>query len=135
VTRCARATRARHAPGGRPVRTWLAFRGRAAGQATVELLGILPLCVAVGLGAGQLLAAGAAHELAGTAAHAGAMAILQGGDPADAARSALPGWSRSRVAIHVAGRRVRVRLRPLTVMPGLSGALAAEAAADAGPQP
>jgi hypothetical protein len=109
--------------------------GGAAGQATIELIGVLPLCIAVALGAGQLLAAGAAHELAGTAAQAGAMAMLQGGDPARSARAALPGWSRSRLVVRVSGRTVRVRLRPVTLVPGLAGALAAEAKADAGPTP
>jgi len=106
-----------------------------AGQATVELVGIVPLCVAIALGAGQLLAAGAVHELAGTSAQAGAMAILQGGDPERAAREAVPGWARGRIDVRVAGRQVRVRLRPVALVPGVSGALAAEAVADAGPRP
>jgi hypothetical protein len=108
---------------------------RAEGQATVELVGILPVCVAVALGAGQLLAAGAAHELAGTAAQAGAMAILQGGDPARAARAAVPGWSRSRMDVRVRGGRVRVRLRPVALVPGVAGSLSSEVTADAGPRP
>jgi hypothetical protein len=120
--------RSRRSAGGEPL-------GGDCGQATIELVGVLPLCVAVALGAGQLLAAGAVHELAGTAAEAGAMAILQGGDPTRSARAALPGWSRSRMAVRVSGRTVRVRLRPVTLVPGLSGALAAEATADAGPTP
>jgi len=108
---------------------------RRAGQATVELVGVLPLCVAIALGAGQLLAAGAVHELAGTSAQAGAMAILQGGDPERAARDAVPGWARGHMKVDVAGRRIRVRLRPVALVPGVSGALASEAVADAGPRP
>jgi hypothetical protein len=105
----------------------------ARGQATVELVGILPLAVLVALAVGQLLAAGAARELAGTAAEAGAAAILQGGDPRAAARDALPGWSDDRADVRVSGRVVRVRLRPLAVVPGVADRLAATVVADAGP--
>ena len=108
---------------------------RQSGQATVELVALLPLVVVVGLAAGQLLAAGAAHELAGNAAEAGAAAMLQGGDARDAVRLALPGWSRERAELRVDGRRVRVRLAPRTVMPGLASRLAATVTADAGPTP
>jgi hypothetical protein len=110
-------------------------RGGSAGQSTVELVAILPLFVAVALSVGQLLAAGAAHELAGTAAESGAAAILQGLDPEKAATEALPGWSRSRVDIEVAGRRVRVHIRPTPLIPGLADLLASTATADAGPRP
>ena len=103
------------------------------GQATVELVAVLPVLVAVGLATGQLLAAGAARELAGNAAEAGAAAMLQGADARDAARAALPGWSRERAELRVDGRRVRVRLAPRTVLPGLASRLTATAVADAGP--
>jgi hypothetical protein len=105
------------------------------GQATVELVAALPLAVFVALAAGQLLAAGAARELAGHAAEAGAVAILQGtGEPADASRDALPGWSKDRADVRVDGRRVRVRLRPFAVVPGLADRLSATVVADAGPE-
>jgi hypothetical protein len=108
----------------------------ARGQATVEFVGVLPLAVLVALVVGQLLAAGAARELAGNAAEAGAAAILQGtSDPDQAARDALPGWSSGRAEVRVSGRVVRVRLRPLSVVPGIADRLAATAVADAGPQP
>jgi hypothetical protein len=106
----------------------------AGGQATVELVGALPLAVLVALAAGQLLAAGAARELAGNAAEAGAVAILQGIEPLDASRAALPGWSKDRVHVQVADRRVRVRLRPVAVIPGVADRLAATVVADAGPE-
>ena len=106
-----------------------------AGQATVELVALLPLAAVVGLATGQVLAAGAARELAGNAAEAGAAAMLQGGDARDAARAALPGWSRDRAQLRVDGRRVRVRLAPRTVLPGLASRLEATASADAGPRP
>jgi hypothetical protein len=103
------------------------------GQATVELVALLPLLVAVALSVGQLLAAGVARELAGHAAEAGAMAVLEGGDPADAARSAVPGWSGAHAAVSVHGRDVSVTLRPPAVMPPLAHLLEAHASASAGP--
>jgi hypothetical protein len=122
--RC-RVLRAAAAIGGR--------RPGCGGQATVEVVGILPLAVLVALAAGQLLAAGAAAELAGHAAQAGAAAIIQGLDPRAAARDALPGWSSARVEVRVRDREVRVRVRPLTLIPGLADELAATVIADAGP--
>ncbi len=105
------------------------------GQASVELVGLVPLAAVLALAAAQLLAAGAARELAGHAAQAGAMALLQEADPRAAALEAIPGWSRGRVVVRVAGRRVRVRLRPRTLMPGLAELLEARAEADAGSVP
>jgi hypothetical protein len=110
------------------------WRRGSRGQASVELVGILPLAVLVALAIGQLLAAGAARELAGNAAEAGAAAILQGTDPKAAARDALPGWSDGHVDIAVTDRRVRVRLRPVPVIPGVADRLAATVVADAGPE-
>jgi hypothetical protein len=131
-----RAARAR-APGrsaapARPAATLAPVRAPR-GQATVELVALLPLAVLIALAIGQLLAAGAARELAGNAAVAGAVAMLQGADPAAAARDALPGWSRERAAVHVDGRHVEVRVRPRALIPGLADRLAATGAADAGP--
>jgi hypothetical protein len=111
------------------MRRWVS----SGGQATVELVGVLPLAVLVALAVGQLLAAGAARELAGNAAEAGAAAILQGGDPKAAARDALPGWSDDHAEVRVSGRLVRVRLRPVPVVPGVADQLAATVTADAGP--
>jgi hypothetical protein len=110
-----------------------ATRDGSAGQATVELVAMLPLAVLLALAVGQLLAAGAARELAGNAATAGAAALVQGLDPRGAARDALPGWSERRVDVRVIGRRVRVRVRPISVVPGLADELAATVTADAGP--
>ncbi len=106
---------------------------RERGQAAVEFALLAPLLVVVALAVAQLLAAGAASALAGHAAEAGAVALLQGGDPVTAARSALPGWSRRRVVVEVHGRRVRVRLRPPSPVAALGRMLEAGADADAGP--
>jgi hypothetical protein len=103
------------------------------GQATVELVAILPLALLIALTIAQLLAAGSARELAGNAAEAGAAALLQGTDPTQAARNALPGWSRDRATVRVTARRVNVHLRPRAVIPLLAKRLEVHATADAGP--
>ena len=103
------------------------------GQASVELLGILPLALLIALAIAQFLAAGSARELAGNAAEAGAAALLQGTDPTEAARNALPGWSRDRATIDISGHRVEIHLRPRTVIPLVANHLEAHASADAGP--
>lgn len=105
------------------------------GQASVELVGLAPVLVAAVLAVSQLLAAGAAQELADHAAEAGAIALLQRTDPAAAAREAVPGWSHGRVGVRVQGRRVRVRLRPRSFLPALAGLLEATGEAHAGPKP
>ena len=109
-------------------------RTREAGQASVELLFLAPLVVLIALAAAQLLAAGAAGELADHAAEAAAVALLQGADPRAAARDAVPGWSRERMTVQVVGRRVHVRLRPRSPIPALADLLEAKREADAGPE-
>lgn len=103
------------------------------GQSTVEVVALLPVLLVVVLAAAQLLVAGLAREQAGTAAQAGAMALLQDEDPQDAVREAVPGWSRTRVSTRVRGRLVEVRLRPPSLVPRLADALTARVVADAGP--
>ncbi len=109
--------------------------GRGDGQASIELLAVLPVAAVVAITAAQVLAAGVSAELAGHAAEAAAIAILREEDPRAAAREALPGWSRDRVRVRVTGRSVRVRLPPPALVPGLAEVLTASAAADAGPRP
>lgn len=90
-------------------------RGRGeSGQASVELLGALPVLVAVALILFQLLAIGHAAVLAGSAAEAGALALAAGSDPESGVREALPGWSREQARVSVRGGTVRVDLRPLS---------------------
>jgi hypothetical protein len=104
------------------------------GQATVELIALLPLLLAAALAGAALLAAQAAGEQAGAAAQAGAMALLQDGDPRAAATRALPPTARSGAVIHVHGRRVTVRVRPHLPIAALARPLTADATADAGPE-
>jgi uncharacterized protein (UPF0548 family) len=103
------------------------------GQATVEVVALLPLLALAGLAIMQLLAAGAAREYAGHAAEAAAMAVGEGRDPAPAARDAIPGWSAHRLTVHTEGRRVEVELRPPSIVRAIGDLLAAHAQADAGP--
>jgi len=106
-----------------------------AGQATVELVALLPLLIVVALTAAALLAGHAAGEHAGQAAQAGAMALLQGGDPRAAARAALPTAARDGAKIEVDGRRITVHVRPRLPIAALASPLTARATADAGPEP
>ena len=104
----------------------------AAGQATVELVAFLPLLMAIALAAAALLAGHSAAEHAGQAAQAGAMALLQGGDPRDAATRALPAGVRGRAVIDLDGHRVSVTVRPRLPIEPLAAKLTAHATADAG---
>lgn len=105
------------------------------GQSTVELVAMLPMVATAAIATGQLLAAGAAREVAGHTAQAAAMAQLQGGDPRSAAKAAAPAWARDRMRIELKGRRAFVTVPPLTVVPGIAGHLTATAGADPGPRP
>jgi hypothetical protein len=122
------SSRARATAASRPI----ARSARLApGQASVELVALLPLVLAAGLAAAQLLAVGYSSVLAGNAAEAAALALAGGGDPRAAAQRALPGWSRARIS--VAGGDVKVELRPPTLLRALTGQLevTAEAAVEA----
>jgi Flp pilus assembly protein TadG len=99
------------------------------GQATLELLALLPVLLAVALAAAQLLAVGYSSVLAGNAAEAGALALAGGGDPRASARDALPAWSRAHVRVSVSGGRVRVELRPPALLHALAGSLEVSASA------
>jgi hypothetical protein len=99
------------------------------GQASLELLGLLPVLLFVALAAAQLLAVGYSSVLAGNAAEAAALALAGGGDPEAAARDALPGWSSRRLDVAVKGGDVRIRLRPPALLPLLAGELEVSATA------
>jgi hypothetical protein len=106
------------------------------GQATVEVIALLPLLLVAALAGAAILAAHAAGEQAGLAAQAGAMALLEGDEPRAAARRALPPAARDRAAIEVDGRRVAVHLRPNLPLAALEKPLTAHAtAAAAAPDP
>jgi hypothetical protein len=104
------------------------------GQSTVEVVGMLPLLAIVAFAALQILAAGLAAELADHAAEAGAVAILEGTDPHDAAKRAIPDWSGAHVDVAVHGKTVRVRVRPPAVVRSVGSLLASTAEAKAAPR-
>ena len=103
------------------------------GQASVELVGLLPAMLVVGLALLQLLAVGYSSVLAAGAAEAGALALAGGADAHAGARDALPGWSRARAQIDVRGGQVEVHLRPPSALRALSEKLevSAQAAVEA----
>jgi hypothetical protein len=99
------------------------------GQATVELVALLPVVVVVAVAVFAVLSAGSARERAAAAAHAGAIALLQERDAREAAVDAL-GDVRGRVDVD--GSRITGRVAPRLPLPGLNQRLAATASADAG---
>jgi hypothetical protein len=109
------------------------FLDRAAGQATVELIALLPLLVTLTLGLFTFLAADRAHEQAAEAAQAGARALLNDRDPQHAACAALGRSPRCRRGVQVSGRAVTVTLRPNGPFPRLNRSLEAVETAKAGP--
>jgi hypothetical protein len=86
------------------------------GQATVELLGAIPLLLAAGAIALQLLLAGYALTLADGAAEAGALALAAGRPAKSAAEASLPPWAEDKADISVRGGEVTVRLAPPSLL-------------------
>jgi type VI protein secretion system component VasK len=106
------------------------------GQASIEIVGLLPLIALLALVGFTVVASYSAEEQAGEAAAAGALALLQGtAEPRVAAREALPDSARARATVTITRRRVHVRVRPRVPLPisGLAARLARSAHADAGP--
>ncbi len=82
------------------------------GQASVEILGTVPVLLLVALCLFQLLAAGYTIVIADNASQAAAVAVANGDDPDDAAREAAPGLSRKSVRVKQRGEKITVTLRP-----------------------
>ena len=90
------------------------------GQATVELVALLPLLALLVLGAWQAVVVGQSWWLAGIAARAAARAQEVGGDPGRAARRALPRGARDRLVVsRRAGGELTLRLAVPAVVGGL----------------
>jgi len=102
------------------------------GQATIEVVAVLPLVLLLSVALMALLAARSASEGASAAAQAGAMALIQGEDPEAAARAAIPGRD---ATIERVGRRIHVVVRPRPGLPFAPDLLVGRATADAGPEP
>lgn len=92
------------------------------GQASVELLAVLPAAVVLLAGCWQGVLAGQAWWLAGQAGRAATRAAVVGGDPLTAARAALPAgaWRQGVAVRRLADGRLRVRLRIPPVAGGRS---------------
>jgi hypothetical protein len=106
--------------------------GRATGQASVELVAVLPALAACLLIAVQAVAAGWALWSAGNAARAGARAEQVGADAEAVARRALPGRLRDGAEVR-AGDGVRVKVPVPGVIPGIElPAVSAASRLDAG---
>jgi hypothetical protein len=105
-----------------------------AGQASIELIAFLPLVLLIALTVFSFAAAQAAEDEAGAAAEAGALAVLQGRDPREAARDALPESARGRARIDIDGRSIHVRVRPSLPLRALADRLTGDEHAHAGPR-
>lgn len=90
------------------------------GQATVELVALLPLLVVVGMVCWQAVVAGQAVWLSASAARSAARAHAVGGDATAAARRVLPGGLRRTVRVRAEdGGVVRVAVGVPSVVGGL----------------
>jgi hypothetical protein len=100
------------------------------GQATVELVAVLPLVAVLAATMWQATVAGQAVWLAGSAARAAARATAIGADPRAAARGVLPArLERGLVITRVDGHGVRVAISiPSIVGGGGLGSVSARAA-------
>lgn len=98
------------------------------GQASVELVAIVPLLLLAALALGQLAAAGWALASAGEAARAAARAAHVGGDVRVAARRALPIVLKP-AEVTRKGARVRVEVRAPALLPGVPSIRVTSAAA------
>jgi hypothetical protein len=91
------------------------------GQASVELVAVLPAIVLAGLVAWQIVLAGHAAWLCAGAARVGARAAVVGRAPAPAVRSALPAHLERGLRVEQPSPgRVRVEVRLPWVVPGRS---------------
>lgn len=89
----------------------MSVRAGEAGQASVETVALAPV---VGLVVTALVVGLQAHragEAAGFAVHAAGLAAMQGRDPRDAAREAVPDVARERLRVRVDGSRISVTVR------------------------
>lgn len=100
-----------------------AVPGRDAGQASIELVGVVTILLVVTLLCVQGLFVAQVGAVAQQAARDGARAQTLGGDPDAAARRQIPGWAtvESIASSSVpGGERVSVQLRVPIVLPGIT---------------
>lgn len=93
-------------------------RGDQGGQASVELVALLPVMAGIVLACWQCVVAGESWWLTGAASRAAARAAVIGADPQAAARATLPRHVRRRLSVvHAADGRLVVRV----VVPAVVG--------------
>jgi hypothetical protein len=88
------------------------------GQASVELVAVIPALVVAVLLVAEFAAVGYSLWSAGVAARAGARAAYVGGNGGRAARASLPGALRAGASVHD-GNGLTVRVRAPSTFPGL----------------
>jgi hypothetical protein len=103
------------------------------GQASVELVAVIPFLLVAMLIAAQLALTGYSLWSAAAAARAGARAENVGDDGAAVARRALPGMLRDDAEVKP-GPPVRVKVRSPSLLPGVPG-LSVEAKTNLEPDP
>jgi hypothetical protein len=103
------------------------------GQASAELVAVIPLLLVAVLAVAQLVVAGYALWSAGAAARAGARAVHVGGEPEAVARDTLPQPLRAGAQITAEGP-VSVRVAAPALLPGLPS-IPVSATAKLGPAP
>ena len=102
------------------MRTSLSLHGRSAperGQAGVETVVLLPVCLLVVAAAVQLVVLASAAAAVDRAAVRGAQAAFRGGAVEPAVRDALPAGLRRGLTISLDGTVVRVRVRASSFVP------------------
>jgi hypothetical protein len=99
------------------------------GQASIELLAMVPALVLSAMIVIQLAITGYTLHLADGAAEAGALALAAGTDSEAAATAALPGWARDDVDVSAESGRVEVAVRPPSPLSAISAALEMRASA------
>lgn len=90
------------------------------GQASVELIGMLPFLVLAALLVWQLLLVGYAATSAENAARAASRVQARGGDPAKTARRVVGGPLREGIRTEMVGAKATVRVRVPLIVPGLT---------------
>jgi pilus assembly protein CpaE len=93
--------------------------GGDSGQAILETVAILPVLLFVCLAFWQVGMIGMTLVWSGHAANAAVRAASVNGDPAAAARQAVPGSMQSNLAVATSGSEVTVRVRIPVIAPGL----------------
>lgn len=99
------------------------------GQASIEVIGAVPLLLFFSLVCFQLLAVGYGAVMADNAAEAAALAKVNGGDAVGAAQRSVPGWPARSITVKQHGERVEVTLHPPSPLPILRNRLALSASA------